>query len=103
MSDSIPMTREAYTRLNEEIEKLEKVELPIILENLANARAEGDLRENAEYHGARERQGLLMARINELKSRAARAQGVDTSLVLHDEIRFCVFITVKILWDNPQF
>ena len=50
MSDSIPMTREAYTRLNEEIEKLEKVELPIILENLANARAEGDLRENAEYH-----------------------------------------------------
>ena len=103
MSDSIPMTREAYTRLDEEIEKLEKVELPIILENLANARAEGDLRENAEYHGARERQGLLMARINELKSRAARAQIVDPSLVRHDEIRFGAFITVKRLRDNRQF
>ncbi len=103
MGDGIPMTREAYSRLNEEIEKLEKVELPLVLENLANARAEGDLRENAEYHGARERQGLLMARINELKSRAARAQIVDPSLVRHDEIRFGACITVKRIRDNRQF
>ncbi len=100
MSDSIPMTQDAYNRLMKEIEKLEKEDLPPILERLAAARAEGDLSENAEYHGARESQGLLMAKITELKSRASRAQIIDTSMINHDEIRFGAKITVKRLRDN---
>ncbi|MBQ9371443.1 MAG: transcription elongation factor GreA [Thermoguttaceae bacterium] len=100
MSDPIPMTREAYKRLKDEIERLEKEELPPILERLAAARAEGDLSENAEYHGARESQGLLMAKISDLKSRAARAQIVDMSLINHDEIRFGATIVVKRLRDD---
>lgn len=94
------MTREAYKRLKDEIERLEKEELPPILERLAAARAEGDLSENAEYHGARESQGLLMAKISDLKSRAARAQIVDMSLINHDEIRFGATIVVKRLRDD---
>ena len=100
MSDAIPMTREAYNRLKDEIDRHEKEELPPILERLAAARAEGDLSENAEYHGARESQGLLMAKIADLKSRASRAQIVDMSQVNHDEIRFGATIVVKRLRDN---
>ncbi len=100
MSEPLPMTREAYNRLKSEIERLEKEELPPILERIASARAEGDLKENAEYHGARESQSLLMAKISDLKSRAARAQIVDPASVRHDEIRFGAIITVKRLRDN---
>ena len=100
MSDAVPMTREAYARLQAEIERLEKVELPPILERIANARAEGDLKENAEYHGARESQSLLLAKIGELKNRAARAQIIDPSMIRHDEIRFGATITVKRLRDS---
>ena len=100
MNDSLPMTREAYKRLMDEIERLEKEELPPILERIANARAEGDLSENAEYHGARENQGLLMAKINELKGRAARAEIIDASMVNRNEIHFGAKIVVKRLRDN---
>ena len=98
--DPIPMTREGYNRLKKEIERLEVEEMPVILERLANARAEGDLSENAEYHGARESQGLLQAKINDLKSRVGRAQIIDPSLMPQDEIRFGATIVVKRLNDN---
>lgn len=100
MNEALPMTREAYNRLKDEIERLEKEELPPILERIANARAEGDLKENAEYHGARESQSLLMAKISDLKNRAARAQIIDVSKVRHDEIHFGATIVVKRLRDN---
>ena len=103
MNDALPMTREAYNRLKDEIERLEKEEHPPILERIASARAEGDLKENAEYHGARESQSLLMAKISDLKSRAARALILDASKVRHDEIRFGATIVVKRLRDNRTF
>ena len=93
--DSIPMTREGYNKIKAEVERMETVEMPEILERLATARSEGDLKENAEYHGARESQGLLHARINELKSKLSRATIVDTSAMPQDEIRFGATITVK--------
>ena len=93
--DSIPMTREGYNKIRSEIERMETEEMPVILERLASARSEGDLKENAEYHGARESQGLLQARINELKSKLSRATIVDTSAMPQDEIRFGAKITVK--------
>ena len=103
MNDPLPMTREAYNRLRDEIERLEKEELPPILERIANARAEGDLKENAEYHGARESQSLLMAKISDLKSRAARALIIDSSKVRHDEIHFGATIVVKRMRDKREF
>lgn len=100
MYDPIPMTREGYNRLKKEVERLENEEMPIIVERLANARAEGDLSENAEYHGARESQGMLQAKINDLKNRIGRAQIIDASTIPQDEIRFGASIKVKRLNDN---
>ena len=95
MSDSIPMTREGYTKIRAELDRLENEEMPIILERLANARAEGDLSENAEYHGARESQGLLQAQINELKNKLGRATILDPALMPQGEVRFGATVKVQ--------
>ena len=74
---------------------MEQEEMPVIVARIAEARAEGDLKENAEYHGARESQGLLQARINELKGKLSRAVIMDTSSGPQDEVRFGVRFQVK--------
>lgn len=93
--DNIPMTREGYNKIKAEAERLENEEMPAILERLASARAEGDLKENAEYHGARESQGLLQARINDLKAKLGSAVIIDPALMPQGEIRFGAKITVQ--------
>ncbi|MDR1925640.1 MAG: transcription elongation factor GreA [Planctomycetaceae bacterium] len=93
--ESIPMTREGYNKIKIEVERLETEEMPVILERLANARAEGDLKENAEYHGARESQGMLQAKINELKGKLGRATIIDTSALPQDEVRFGATVKVQ--------
>ena len=95
MSDSIPMTHEGYNKIRAEVERLETEEMPVILERLANARAEGDLSENAEYHGARESQGLLQARINDLKSKLGRAVILDPASMPQGEVRFGATVKVQ--------
>lgn len=92
--ESVPMTKEAYEKRKAEIEHLETVELPKILEALATAREEGDLKENAEYHGQREAQGMMMARINQMKSQLAQAKIVDPAQVNLDEVGFGAVVTV---------
>ncbi len=91
----IPMTREGYNKMRAELERLETEEMPVILERLATARSEGDLKENAEYHGARESQGLLQAKINEIKGKLSRATILDPSTMPQNEIRFGATISVK--------
>jgi len=91
----IPMTRDGYNKLRAELERMEMEEMPVILERLASARSEGDLKENAEYHGARESQGLLQARINEIKGKLSRATILDPAMMPQDEIRFGATISVK--------
>ncbi len=95
MSDRIPMTRVGYDKLKADLEQLNTVELPKILERLAIARGEGDLSENAEYHGARESQGLMEARINVLRDKLARAVLVDPSQFPKDEVTFGSMVRVK--------
>ena len=73
MSDMIPMTRTGYEKIKAELEHLEGVEMPAISSRVAAARSEGDLSENAEYHGARESQGMLQAKINLLRDKLSRA------------------------------
>ncbi len=93
--ERVPMTQEAYNRRREEIQQLENIEMPRIAEKIAEARAEGDLKENAEYHAQRENQGKLQAKINELKSRLARAEIVDPSKLPKDEV--AMGATVKVM------
>jgi transcription elongation factor GreA len=72
-----PMTRAGYARLQEELERLKRVERPAITRAIAEARAHGDLSENAEYHAARERQGFVEARISELEGKLGGADVID--------------------------
>ena len=73
-----PTTREGYEKLKAELHHLEHVEMPRITKLVAEARAEGDLKENAEYHAQRENQGMLQAKINVLTAKLADAYIVDT-------------------------
>jgi transcription elongation factor GreA len=71
------MTRPGYERLKEELERLKRVDRPAISRAIAEARAHGDLSENAEYHAAREKQGFMEARINELEAKVGTAEVLD--------------------------
>jgi transcription elongation factor GreA len=95
MSDFIPMTRTGYDKIKSELDNMEQVEMPKIAQRIANARSEGDLSENAEYHGARESQGLLQAKINLLRDKLARASIVDASKAPKGEVAFGATVVVK--------
>ncbi len=95
MSDRIPMTRAGYDKLKSEVEQLETVEMPKLAQRVAAARSEGDLSENAEYHGARESQGMLQAKINVLRDKLARAVIVERAKEPNGEVVFGATIRVK--------
>jgi transcription elongation factor GreA len=95
MSDLVPVTRKGYEKLKAELDHMQQVEMPKIAERIATARAEGDLSENAEYHGARESQGMLQAKINLLADKLARASIVDTSKAPRDQVSFGATVVVK--------
>ncbi|MCA8984286.1 MAG: transcription elongation factor GreA [Planctomycetaceae bacterium] len=98
-----PITREGHEKLQAEIRHLESVVLPEINERLADARAEGDLKENAEYHGQREQQGLAQAKINQLKTRLASCYIVDKADMPKGVVTFGSTVTVKDLkWDDEE-
>lgn len=102
MMDSVPMTRAGYNKIKSEIERLENEELPSVTEKIAEARAEGDLKENAEYHAQRENQGMLMAKIGELRDKIARATIVDLSKLPKDEVVFGCTVTVEDVADGEE-
>ena len=95
MSDRIPMTRAGYDKIKAELEHLQGVELPKVLEGLAAARAEGDLSENAEYHGRRESHAMLEARIGAIRDKLSRAVLVDPSQFPKDQVSFGCTVVVK--------
>lgn len=72
-----PITKKGYEALKAELDRIKKVERPKIIEAIAEARAHGDLSENAEYHAAKERQGFIEARIKELESKLADARVIE--------------------------
>lgn len=83
-----PMLRVTYNKLSEELEQLKTVERGAIALIIDEARAQGDLKENAEYHAAKDEQGLMEARIIELTDVIGRAQVVDPSTLAHDRVSF---------------
>lgn len=89
------MTRSGYDKLKAEVEQLETVEMPQVAARVAAVRSEGDLSENAEYHGARESQGMLQAKINLLRDKLLCAVIVERAKEAGDEVVFGATIRVK--------
>ena len=100
--ETVPMSRHGYEKLMAELKHMDEVEMPAIAVRIAEARGAGDLKENAEYHGARESQGLLQAKINMLRDKLSRARIVDTSSLPKDEVAFGSTVVVKDLDFGDQ-
>jgi transcription elongation factor GreA len=94
MSDRVYMTRDAYNRKLQEIKRMEE-QMAEVAERIADARAEGDLKENAEYHAQREAQGQLQAKINQVKGEMSRAEILDLSSLPKDQVR--IGATVRVM------
>jgi transcription elongation factor GreA len=92
--ERIPMTAEGYKALEDEIQHLKLVERPSVIKMITEARAHGDLSENAEYHAAKEQQSLNEGRIAELEDRLARAEVIDVSKLSGDTIKFGATVTL---------
>ncbi len=84
----VPMTRRGYDRMREEVTRLKKVERPQVIVAIAEARAHGDLKENAEYTAAREKQGFIEGRIMDLESKLAQAEIIETDGLATDKVVF---------------
>lgn len=94
MSQRVPMTPGSHQRLQEELKHLIRVERPKVVNEIAVARDHGDLSENAEYDAAKEKQGMIEGRIQELNSKIARAQVIDPSELDAENIVFGATVTM---------
>ncbi|HLC26754.1 MAG TPA: transcription elongation factor GreA [bacterium] len=88
MVERVPMTREGYEQLSLELKRLQQEERPRVIQAIAEARAHGDLSENAEYHAAKEQQSFVEGRIRLLQDKLGRAQVIDTSNLPNDRVVF---------------
>jgi len=94
-TERIPMTKEGYEKLKTDLYRMQNVEMIEVAHRIAAARELGDLSENAEYHAAREDQGMLQARIDSLKDKLSRAYFIDRSNLPSDTAVFGARVTVK--------
>jgi transcription elongation factor GreA len=92
--DKIPMTSAGYSVLETELKQRQQVERPRIIQQIADARAHGDLSENAEYHAAKELQSHNEGRIAELEDKLARAEVIDVSKLSGDTVKFGATVTL---------
>ncbi|MGO4571291.1 transcription elongation factor GreA [Microvirga sp. 2TAF3] len=98
--DKVPLTIKGYAALEEELKQRQQVERPRIIQAIAEARALGDLSENAEYHAAKEAQSLNEGRVLELESLISRAEIIDISKLSGDRIKFGA--TVKLVDEDTE-
>jgi len=82
------MTAGGYTRLEEELKHLKVTERPAVIKAIEEARAHGDLSENAEYHAAKEKQGFIEGRVQELEDKIGRAEVIDPAQLSGSKIKF---------------
>ena len=94
MSDKLPLTIRGKKLLEEELRRLLHEERPSVIRAIEEARAQGDISENAEYDAAKERQALVEGRIQEVQAKLAGAEVVDTSKIVSDRIVFGASVTV---------
>lgn len=90
----IPMTKKGYAQLQDELERLKKIERPKNIADIAEARAHGDLSENAEYSAAKERQGFIEGRIREIGGKLADADVIDTDNLSAEKVVFGATVEV---------
>lgn len=89
-----PMTKEGFNKLKEELERLKKIERPKNIQDIAEARAHGDLSENAEYSAAKERQSFIAGRMQELEYKIAIAEVIDSSSFTSDKVVFGAVVSL---------
>ena len=94
-TETVPFTPQGYEQLKAELDNLKSVQRPKVIEEIAEARAHGDLKENAEYHAAREKQSFIEGRITILDDQIARANIIDFSTENPDKVMFGAFVTVE--------
>jgi transcription elongation factor GreA len=92
--EKIPMTAQGFQALETEIKHLKSVERPAVIRAISEARAHGDLSENAEYHSAKERQSFIEGRVLELEDKLSRAQVIDVSKLSGKVVKFGATVTV---------
>ena len=100
MVEKVPMTQSGYAKLNEELRWRQQSERPRIIEAISEARAHGDLSENAEYHAAKEAQSHNEGRITELEDFVSRAEVIDLSKMSGDTVKFGA--TVKLVDEDTD-
>ncbi|MXP09272.1 transcription elongation factor GreA [Pseudoblastomonas halimionae] len=100
MVEKVPMLAEGYEKLTADLKVL-RAERPKIVDAIEEARAHGDLSENAEYHAAKERQGHVEAQIGELEDQISRAQIIDPTTLSGDKIVFGATVTLLDDEDKP--
>jgi len=93
-TETVPFTPQGYIQLKAELENLKSVERPKVIQEIADARAHGDLKENAEYHAAREKQSFIEGRITMLDDQIARANIIDFSRDKPDQVKFGAYVTI---------
>lgn len=94
MTQKVPMTKDGYAKLRKELDHLMKVERPRNIKDIEEARAHGDLSENAEYHAAKERQGHIDAKKRELEHKLSHAQIIDLSKLTNEKVVFGATVTL---------
>jgi transcription elongation factor GreA len=98
--NKIPLTKAGADTLNIELKELKSVRRPKVIQAIAEAREHGDLKENAEYHAAREEQGFIEARIKNVEGKLSNAQIIDVTTLKNDGR--VVFGTTVVLYDEEQ-
>src|SRR5512132_3846679 len=99
-AEKVPMLAEGHRKLSEQVRHLKTVERPAVVEAIEEARAHGDLSENAEYHAAKERQGQVEAQIADLEDKLARAVVIDPTTLSGDRVVFGA--TVHLVDENDK-
>ncbi len=94
LEGKVSMTPEGQVRLRAELKRLKEVEMPQIVKDIATARDHGDISENAEYHAAKERQGMIHARTKYLEDVLGRAEVIDPSKLSGDRVQFGATVTL---------
>lgn len=92
--DRIPITAAGFARMEAELKNLKSVDRPAIIKAIAEARAHGDLSENAEYHAAKEKQSFIEGRIAELEAGISRAEVIDITTLKNDTVKFGATVTL---------
>ena len=93
-TERVPMTSDGYKQLEAELHRLKSVERPLIIQAITEARSHGDLSENAEYHAAKEAQGMNEAKVAELEDKLSRAEVIDPKTLSGDTIKFGATVTL---------